>query len=60
MFSTTPAIRIPVLPATSAARMATFCAAGCGVVTSSRSGAGSSWPSEMETSPVPGGMSTTR
>jgi hypothetical protein len=60
MFSTTPATRMPVLDATSAARIATFCAAGCGVVTISRSGSGNSWPSEIEMSPVPGGMSTTR
>ena len=32
---------------------------GCGVVTTSASARGSSWPSEIATSPVPGGMSTT-
>ena len=42
-----------------AARTATFCAAGCGVVTMTTSARGSSWPSEIATSPVPGGMSTT-
>ena len=42
-----------------AARTATCCAAGCGVVTTSTSARGSSWPSEIATSPVPGGMSTT-
>ena len=42
----------------SAARTATSCASGCGVVTTTASARGSSWPSEIETSPVPGGMST--
>ena len=42
-----------------AARAATSCASGCGVVTITASARGSSWPSEIETSPVPGGMSTT-
>ena len=41
-----------------AAREATSCASGCGVVTITASARGSSWPSEIETSPVPGGMST--
>ena len=45
--------------AISAARAATSCASGCGVVTITASARGSSWPSEIETSPVPGGMSTT-
>ena len=60
MFSTTPATRMPVFSATSAVRAATRCAAGCGVVAMIRSGSGRSWPSEIATSPVPGGMSTTR
>ena len=42
-----------------AARAATSCASFCGVVTTTTSARGSSWPSEIETSPVPGGMSTT-
>ena len=57
MFSTAPSRRMPVRCAMSAARTATCCAAGCGVVTTSTSARGSSWPSEMATSPVPGGMS---
>ena len=48
-----------VLRAISAARAATSCASGCGVVTTTASARGSSCPSEIETSPVPGGMSTT-
>ena len=47
-----------VLRAIVPARIATSCAAGCGVVTSTASARGRSWPSEMATSPVPGGMST--
>ena len=43
----------------SPARDATSCAAGCGVVTTIISARGSSCPSEIATSPVPGGMSTT-
>ena len=49
---------MPVLRAISAARLATSCASGCGVVTTTASARGRSWPSEIETSPVPGGMST--
>ncbi len=60
MFSITPVSRMPVLSATSAARLATACAAFWGVVTSTSWGDGKSCPSEMATSPVPGGMSTTR
>jgi hypothetical protein len=59
MFSTTPIRRMFVFCAISAARAATSCASGCGVVTTMASARGSSWPSEIETSPVPGGMSTT-
>ena len=59
MFSTTPTTRMPVFCAIVAARDATSCASGCGVVTTTASARGSSWPSEIETSPVPGGMSTT-
>ena len=51
--------RRPVFCAIVAAREATSCASGCGVVTTTVSARGSSWPSEIETSPVPGGMSTT-
>ena len=59
MFSTTPMIRMPIFCAITAARTATCCAAGCGVVTITTSARGSSCPSEIATSPVPGGMSTT-
>ena len=48
-----------VFRAISAARTATSCAARCGVVTTITSALGRSWPSEIDTSPVPGGMSTT-
>ena len=58
MFSTAPTSRMFVVRAICAARTATCCAAGCGVVTTTTSARGSSCPSEMETSPVPGGMST--
>ena len=58
MFSTTPSTRMPVFCAICAARTATCWAAGCGVVTTSASARGSSWPSDIATSPVPGGMST--
>ena len=54
MFSTTPMISRSNLRAISAARCATFCAAGCGVVTSSIFACGSSCASVIETSPVPG------
>ena len=50
---------MPVFCAIVAAREATSWASGCGVVTTTASARGSSWPSEIETSPVPGGMSTT-
>ena len=59
MFSTTPTTRMPVFCAITAAREATSWASGCGVVTMIASARGKSWPSEIETSPVPGGMSTT-
>ena len=49
---------MPVLRAISAARLATSWARSCGVVTTTASARGSIWPSEIETSPVPGGMST--
>ena len=58
MFSTAPISRMPVFCAICAARTATCWAAGCGVVTTSASARGRSCPSEIETSPVPGGMST--
>ena len=60
MFSTTPTRRIPVFCAITPARDATSWAACCGVVTTIVSARGRSWPSEIATSPVPGGMSTTR
>ena len=59
MFSIAPIRRMFVFCAITAARDATSFAAGCGVVTTTTSARGSSWPSEIETSPVPGGMSTT-
>jgi len=59
MFSTTPATRSPVFCAIVAARDATSWARGCGVVTTTVSARGRSCPSEIDTSPVPGGMSTT-
>ena len=43
-----------------AARCATFCAAGCGVVTTMTSARGRNCAIESAMSPVPGGMSTTR
>jgi hypothetical protein len=43
-----------VFCAIAAARAATSCASFCGVVTTRTSARGSSWPSEIETSPVPG------
>ena len=54
MFSTAPMTRIPVFCAICAARTATCCAAGCGVVTTSASARGRSCPSDIATSPVPG------
>ena len=59
MFSITPTTRMPVFCAIVAARDATSWASGCGVVTTTTSARGSSWPREIATSPVPGGMSTT-
>ena len=53
MFSTAPTIRIPVFCAICAARIMTCCAAGCGVVTTSASARGRSWPRDIATSPVP-------
>ena len=58
MFSTTPRSRIDVFCAIVAARAATSWASGCGVVTTTTSARGRSCPSEIDTSPVPGGMST--
>ena len=43
-----------------AERRATFCAASCGVVTIMNVACGSSWESDIETSPVPGGRSISR
>ena len=60
MFSITPAISRSNRIAVSAARAATFWAAGCGVVTITNFACGSSWASVMETSPVPGGRSIRR
>ena len=54
MFSITPSSGWPSFSTICAARSATRCAAGCGVVTSTASERGSSWPSESPTSPVPG------
>ena len=50
----------PFVRAICAARLATSWASGCGVVTTTASARGSICPSEIETSPVPGGMSTTQ
>ncbi len=60
MFSTIPAISRLTFSAISAARRATFCAAGCGVVTMRNFACGSSCDSVIDTSPVPGGRSTSR
>src|ERR1051326_2040553 len=59
MFSITPSSRMFVFCAMAAARDATSCASFCGVVTTTTSARGKSWPSEIDTSPVPGGMSPT-
>ena len=48
------------LAAIAADRRATFCAAGCGVVTTYTSPRGRYWRQRMAMSPVPGGMSTIR
>src|SRR5689334_13951933 len=58
MFSMTPAMRWCVCEATAPARSATSAAASCGVVTTSSSALGSRWPTEIATSPVPGGRSS--
>src|SRR5919107_815461 len=60
MFSTMPAISSDTLPAICAARRATFWAAGCGVVAMRNFACGRSCDRVMETSPVPGGRSTSR
>ena len=44
----------------SAPRLATVCAAGCGVVTIRNLAWGRSWARVIETSPVPGGRSSSR
>src|SRR5581483_8657875 len=59
MFSTTPRMRRFVERAILPAREATSWASFCGVVTTTTSARGRSCASEIETSPVPGGMSTT-
>ena len=48
------------MSAMAADRRATFCAAGCGVVTTSTSARGRYWLRLRAMSPVPGGMSTRR
>ena len=60
MFSTTPITRWFIIEAMVPARSATSAAAACGVVTTSTSAFGSFWPSEIATSPVPGGRSSSR
>jgi hypothetical protein len=60
MFSITPATSRSKRAAVSAARAATFWAAGCGVVTTTKRACGRSWASVIETSPVPGGRSIRR
>ncbi|MEJ7717313.1 MAG: hypothetical protein WKF31_04855 [Thermoleophilaceae bacterium] len=60
MFSITPAISRSKRRASSEARWATFWAAGCGVVTMTMRALGMSWARVMDTSPVPGGRSSTR
>ena len=58
MFSMTTATRWCVCEAIAPARSATSAAASCGVVTTSSSATGSIWATEMATSPVPGGRSS--
>ena len=60
MFSITPTIRCLVWATIEPARSATSAAAICGVVTTSSSAVGSSCASEIATSPVPGGRSSSR
>ena len=60
MFSIAPSSSRSNFTAMSAARFATVCAAGCGIVTSTSLACGSSWASVIETSPVPGGRSSSR
>jgi hypothetical protein len=60
MFSITPAIARSKRAAVSAARLATFWAAGWGVVTITNCAWGSSCASVIDTSPVPGGRSIRR
>ena len=56
----TPGAEELVALAVVAARCATRCAAGCGVVTTMTSARGMNCAIDNETSPVPGGMSITR
>ena len=60
MFSTTPITRWLIIEAMVPARSATSAAADWGVVTTSTSAFGSFCPSEIATSPVPGGRSISR
>ena len=60
MFSMTPMTWRLTLRAMYAARCATFCAAGCGVVTTTTSARGRNCAIDSAMSPVPGGMSTMR
>src|SRR5690606_8964018 len=60
MFSTTPISSWSTCWAMRAARRATRWAVGWGVVTTSTWARGRNWAIDMEMSPVPGGMSTTR
>ncbi len=60
MFSITPATGRFTRAAMPAARRATRWAVSCGVVTITIVAVGSSWAIESDTSPVPGGRSTSR
>ena len=60
MFSTTPRTESLSRRAANAERWATRCAAGCGVVTTMISARGMTSASVSATSPVPGGMSTSK
>ena len=60
MFSTTPVTFCSVCSARVPERCATLTAACCGVETTTTPERGSSWPTEMAMSPVPGGRSRSR
>ena len=60
MFSMTPRTVRFTFSAIAADNRATFCAAGCGVVTTYTSARGKYWLRLSAMSPVPGGMSTSK